>query len=242
MLFEARRARRACSRTSAPASDCRWAHTCCRRGCRTPPPRCSGSARGWGRRAARGASRPARRPSAQHRDPVPAALPVPDRRIAERFDRLARERLVGAFELLQADHVGLEFLEPAGQHVQPRVDPVDVVARDSQPPLAAPSPRTTIRRAIPFIGRVRTGLSTNSPTVIRASTRIWLEQPQSSAIVVLCFRARKRKKHGTPATSVAGVYSFMGLSIRVRAPPGPPPPASAASTGPPADICSRSRN
>ena len=27
---------------------------------------------------------------------------------------------------------GCELLEPARQHVQPRVDPVDVVARDSQ--------------------------------------------------------------------------------------------------------------
>jgi hypothetical protein len=58
-------------------------------------------------------------------------------------------------------------------------------------------------------------------------------------VLLLCASELERaKKHGTPATSVAGVYSFM----RVREPPGRPPPTSAASSDPAADICCRWRS
>ena len=53
--------------------------------------------------------------------------------IAECLDGLMRERLVGALELLEADDVGLELLQPPRQHVEARVDAVDVVAGDLQP-------------------------------------------------------------------------------------------------------------
>ena len=59
----------------ARATDCRWARTGCRSGCRTPPPRCSGSARGSGssgsaRRVSTGVA-----DAAQQRDAVPARCP-----------------------------------------------------------------------------------------------------------------------------------------------------------------------
>ena len=71
--------------------------------------------------------------AAQQRDSVPAALPVPDAGIAERLHVAGGECLVGALQLLESHDVGLKLLQPAQQHVQPRVDPVDVVARDPEP-------------------------------------------------------------------------------------------------------------
>ena len=71
----------------------------------------------------------------QDGDPVPALLSVPDRRISERFDRIRGKGLIGAFQLLEADDVRRELLGPALQHMEARVDSVDVVARDPEPAL-----------------------------------------------------------------------------------------------------------
>src|SRR3954467_2307688 len=60
----------------------------------------------------------------------------------------------------------------------------------------------------------RTGLSTDSPTffsdcpAFRAGTTVRL------SYCTHVLRRLRPKKHGTPATSVAGVYSFMGLERR----------------------------
>ena len=60
-------------------------------------------------------------------DPVEALLAVPDAAVAGRLDVGDRKRLVGAFELLQADDVGRLALQPFEQARQPRADAVDVV-------------------------------------------------------------------------------------------------------------------
>ena len=85
---------------------------------------------------------------AEDRDSVPAALAVPDGGIAERFDGVRRERLIGALQFLDAGYVGRELREPAGQHVEPAVDAVDVGARDPQATLfghLCPTPLGAIR-------------------------------------------------------------------------------------------------
>src|SRR5204863_1964578 len=69
---------------------------------------------------------------AEKGDPVPTPLPVPDRAIAERLDRCLRKGLIGTFELLEADDVGLKLLQPAREDVQAGIDPVDIAARDPQ--------------------------------------------------------------------------------------------------------------
>src|SRR5205814_2204906 len=82
-----------------------------------------------------------------------------------------------------------------------------------------------------------TGLSTELPTDFGRSTGIqdWNKNP--AQLLFLCASKPERElKHGTPATSVAGVYSFMGC---VREPPAPLPPAPAAWTDRAADICFR---
>ena len=48
----------------------------------------------------------------QDGDAVEALLPVPDGAVAGRLDVGDRQRLVGAFQFLQADDVGLLALEP----------------------------------------------------------------------------------------------------------------------------------
>ena len=88
----AARTRPACSRTSAPAADCRWAGRGRRPARRSPPPRCSGP----GDRP----RSPGRARAGQHRlgaarqdgDAVPAPLAPPDRAVAGRLDRRRRER------------------------------------------------------------------------------------------------------------------------------------------------------
>ena len=66
----------------------------------------------------------------QQRHAVEGLLAVGDDVVAERFDRLARKRLVDAFDFLQADHIGLAVLQPADQMVQPLPDRVDVPSRN----------------------------------------------------------------------------------------------------------------
>src|SRR6476619_2645750 len=117
----------------------------------------------WVRVAGEAASRFHRRTYArQQRDPVPAALAVPDCLIAERLDRFAWKRLVGGLQLLQADDVRLEFLDPADEHREPRVDPVDVVARDADFALVGHQ-LTNPRGALPSAAPSPTVLSSDLP-------------------------------------------------------------------------------
>ena len=51
--------------------------------------------------------------------------------VAEPFQRLAREGLVGAFDLLQADDVGAALLQPGGQAVHALADRIDVPGGDA---------------------------------------------------------------------------------------------------------------
>ena len=62
----------------------------------------------------------------QDRDAVEALLAVPDRAVAGRLDVGDRQRFVGAFQLLQADDVGLLALEPFEQARQARADAVEL--------------------------------------------------------------------------------------------------------------------
>ena len=50
--------------------------------------------------------------------------------IAAILEQLAREAFVDGFDLLQNGDVGLRFVEPLGQGVDPRFDPVDVERGD----------------------------------------------------------------------------------------------------------------
>ena len=70
----------------------------------------------------------------QDGDAVPALLALPDRAIAGGPDRRFRELLGRRLQLLQADHVGRRFLQPAQQHRQPAVDAVDVEGGDLHRP------------------------------------------------------------------------------------------------------------
>src|SRR3546814_369107 len=67
---------------------------------------------------------------AQHRDPVPAALPVPDHVIARVADRLLGEFLLRRLQFLQHKDVGLGKRQPLQQHRQPAIDPVHIIGRD----------------------------------------------------------------------------------------------------------------
>jgi len=68
-------------------------------------------------------------------------------------------------------------------------------------------------------------------------------KPKPRLRCLSCFRSSEQK-HGTPETSVSGVYSFLGPGIfrSFRARPGPLPPASVASTGRATGTCSRWRS
>src|SRR5918998_5019127 len=64
----------------------------------------------------------------QYGNPVKTLLTVPDAAIAGRFDIGDRQRFIGAFELLEADHVGLLALQPFDQPRQARANAVEVVS------------------------------------------------------------------------------------------------------------------
>jgi hypothetical protein len=51
--------------------------------------------------------------------------------VAERLERLAREGVVSAFDLLQADNVGRPLLEPGLQIIHALTDGIDVPGGDS---------------------------------------------------------------------------------------------------------------
>ena len=62
--------------------------------------------------------------------PLKPFLPVHQRAIARRLDRVRRKAVVDGLDLLQAGDVGLRFGEPVEQAGQARADAVDVEGRD----------------------------------------------------------------------------------------------------------------
>src|SRR6266436_3329401 len=65
--------------------------------------------------------------------------------VSQRLDGLARESLVDAFGFLQTGHVGLAFLQPSEDIVEPLLDRVDVPGRYSHCTLPArPNPITCL--------------------------------------------------------------------------------------------------
>src|SRR6516164_1125456 len=67
----------------------------------------------------------------QQRDPVEGLLPVHCNIVAERFEGFAREGIIHAFGLLQADDVGPPLREPRGHVVDPLLDGIDVPGGDA---------------------------------------------------------------------------------------------------------------
>ncbi len=67
----------------------------------------------------------------QQRDAVEGLLPVHGEIIAERLERLAREGVVDAFGLLQADDVGLALGEPGDRGIDALLDRIDVPGGDA---------------------------------------------------------------------------------------------------------------
>jgi hypothetical protein len=63
-------------------------------------------------------------------DPVPALLAVRLDVVAERLDLHPGKALIDRLDLLQHDDIGLLLLQPFGQRVHPRLDPVDVPGGD----------------------------------------------------------------------------------------------------------------
>ena len=120
----AARTRRACSRTSGPAADCRSAGRGRRRGRRRPRPRGSGCACRPGRRAARADFDRLRAPR-EDRDAVPgrSGRARPRRSPASRI-AFAGKRLVGRLELLQAGDVRRFRSQPLEQARQARPMPL----------------------------------------------------------------------------------------------------------------------
>ena len=66
----------------------------------------------------------------EHGNAVEAFLSVPHGAVARGFDIRDRQRFVGAFEFLEADHVGLLAREPFEQARKPRADAVEIVGRE----------------------------------------------------------------------------------------------------------------
>src|SRR5205085_8614253 len=113
-----------------------------------------------------------------------------------------------ALQLLQTDNVRLELLEPAREHVQPAVDAVDVVARDSQPTLVSHDPNQPFFARFRSSGRVAEGYPPIHPQFCRIAATIPLEQPSSSCIVVVCFGSRKTEEAWNP-----GNFGCRGLLV-----------------------------
>src|SRR6185437_773791 len=65
------------------------------------------------------------------RDAVEGLLAMRDDVVAERLERLARERLIDAFSLLQADDIGRAILQPAHERFEPLPDRIDVPRSDA---------------------------------------------------------------------------------------------------------------
>ena len=67
----------------------------------------------------------------QERDAVERLLPVHREIVAERLERLARERIVDGFGLLQADDVGLALGKPGARGIDALLDRIDVPGGDA---------------------------------------------------------------------------------------------------------------
>ena len=73
------------------------------------------------------------RQAREHRDAVIALLPVQRGvDVAEALEALQRKRIVRAFRLLQADHVGPHRLDVAGDQIDAQADRVDVPGGERQ--------------------------------------------------------------------------------------------------------------
>ena len=66
----------------------------------------------------------------QDGDAIPAFLPAPDRAVASLGDSCCRKIIVGRFQFLQRDDIGLCLTQPSQQVRQPPVDVVDVEGCD----------------------------------------------------------------------------------------------------------------
>src|SRR3569623_1577807 len=99
------------------------------------------------------------------RDAVVGLVPVRHDVVAERLDRLARKRLIDAFDLLQADEIGLALLQPCQQMIEALAHRVDVPCRDAHG-------RCQIEKLVPQPHEaVAFGLLTRNDAPIRSSTK-----------------------------------------------------------------------
>src|SRR6476659_5048876 len=112
---------------------------------------------------------------------------MPDRGIAECVDRLGRERLVDALQLLEAGDVRRELLEPATQHMEARVDPVDVVACDSKGAPICHRSDNLRRGDSVYESRVAQVYPPIRPPICRAIVNLGLDAPLPSAMVASCL-------------------------------------------------------
>src|SRR6516165_4378903 len=101
----------------------------------------------------------------QQRHAIERLLAVRDHVVAERLDLKARERLVDAFDLLQADDVRRTLLQPSEEMFYPLPDRIDVPGRDAharnQTEKLVPQPQD----AVAF------GLCTRNDAPIKSSTK-----------------------------------------------------------------------
>src|SRR5262249_49608971 len=94
----------------------------------------------------------------QHRNAVEGLLPVHCNIVAERLQRLARERVVDTLGFLQADHVRLPLRQPGGPGVHSVPDPIDVPGGEAQGSITCGwllllAPVTTAREGGGILGR-----------------------------------------------------------------------------------------
>ncbi len=67
----------------------------------------------------------------EQRHAIERLLAVGDHVIAERLNRLARKRLIDAFDFLQADDIGRALFQPRQQGIKPLPDLIDVPGRNA---------------------------------------------------------------------------------------------------------------
>ena len=242
----------------ASARDCRWAGRGCRPGCPRPRPRCSGSAPSSGspgspRRVSTGA--PTRLRIAT---PFQRCWPCQIACIADVADRGLGKGRVGAFQFLQADHVGRELGQPAEQHRQAAVDAVDIVARDSKPgPFRHPPPTPAAlisaricesRRVAQAHSLIHDSLPSNSAAARRNDSRI----PRIGCTKTMCSRGFGQRNMEPRQLRLPGFTRFWASrDFRSARRPAPILQQGRSATSPTmrsdahlraADICCRWRN
>ena len=67
----------------------------------------------------------------QQRDAVEGLLAVDREIVTERLERFARESVVDSLGFLQADNIGLPFVQPSDSGIQPLFDRIDVPGGDA---------------------------------------------------------------------------------------------------------------